>query len=54
MRERQILANLSSKGLNNFLITHKNFVKETISGVEMTGINGEKTIVKTLDDITCY
>ena len=49
--DRQLLANLSSKGLENFLITHKNFVKETINGIETTDMDGNKVTVNMVEDI---
>ena len=47
----KILANLDDKGLKNFLITHRNFVKESKEGIRTTDENGNIITTKTITDI---
>ena len=43
---KTIVANLNSVGLQNYLVTHKQFIKDTVEGVEIDG-----KVVKTVNDI---
>ena len=43
---KAIVANLNSIGLQNYLVTHKQFVKDTVEGVEIDG-----KVVKTVNNI---
>lgn len=47
----KVLANLDDKGLENFLITHRNFVKESKEGIKTTDENGNVITTKTITDI---
>lgn len=43
---KAIVANLNSVGLQNYLVTHKQFIKDTVEGVEIDG-----KVVKTVNNI---
>ena len=47
----KILANLDDKGLTNFLITHRNFVKESKEGIKTIDENGNIITTKTITDV---
>lgn len=47
----KVLANLDDKGLENFLTTHRNFVRESKKGIKTTDENGNVIITKTITDI---
>lgn len=47
----KVLANLDDKGLENFLITHRNFVKESKEGIKTIDENGNVITTKTITDI---
>ena len=50
-KSNKILANLDDKGLTNFLITHKNFVKESKEGIKTIDENGNVITTKTITDV---
>lgn len=47
----KVLANLDNKGLENFLTTHRNFVRESKEGIKTTDENGNVITTKTITDI---
>ena len=49
--DKAIFNSFNTKGLENFLTIHKNFVKETKEGSEILNSDGSTTFVKTIDDI---
>ena len=50
-KSNKILANLDDKGLTNFLITHRNFVKESKEGIKTIDENGNVITTKTITDV---
>lgn len=49
--EKQLAASLSDEGITNFLITHKQFVKESKEGVNITDPKGNPITVQTLNSL---
>ena len=49
--EKQLVASLSDEGVKNFLLTHKQFVKETNEGVRITDPKGNPITVQTLNNL---